>query len=148
MQESDALFGKLEPLLFEAGLTLVDLGVSRRGGAQVRLTVYSPKGTGTDECAKAYRIAYPEAQAVLSCSEPKLEVASPGIDRALRSARDWSIFQGQGVRVLLQGETEWIRGRIESADGSSARLACTGGSRVVEFEAVSKARLDSSQGGD
>ena len=133
----------------EAGLSLIDLSVGRRGGSVlVRMTVYSPKGTGTDECAKAHRVAYPVAQAVLADPDPSLEVSSPGIDRALKTAREWEIFRGKGVRVLLQGETEWIRGRIESADGRTASLACKGGSRVIEFEAVSKARLDSSQGGD
>jgi ribosome maturation factor RimP len=149
MQENDTLFAKLEPLLAEAGLVLVDLTVSRHGGSvQVRMTVYSPKGTGTDECAKAHRIAYPEVQAVLAHPDPSLEVASPGIDRNLRSSREWSIFAGKGVRVLLRGETEWIRGRIKGMDGGSVSLAIPGGSRVIELAAVSKARLDSSQEGD
>jgi ribosome maturation factor RimP len=149
MQESDALFAKLEPLLAEAGLVLVDLIVSRHhGSAQVRMTVYSPKGTGTNECAKAHRIAYPEAQAFLAHPDPSLEVASPGIDRVLRSAREWAIFKGKGVSVLLRGEQEWLRGRIAGVDGESVSLACADGPRVIGLEAVSKARLDSSQEGD
>jgi ribosome maturation factor RimP len=149
MQESDTLFAKLEPLLSEAGLALVDLVVSRhRGSAQVRMTVYSPKGTGTNECAKAHRIAYPEAQAVLAHPDPSLEVSSPGIDRVLRSAREWAIFKGKGVSVLLRGEEEWLRGRIEGVDGGTASLACAEGPRSIELEAVSKAKLDSSQEGD
>ena len=139
----------LEPLLSEAGLILVDLNASRRGGsAQVRMTVYSPKGTGTNECAKAHRIAYPKIVEALADPDPVLEVASPGIDRLLRSPREWSIFKGKEARVLLGGEEEWFRGRIESVEGGTVTLACAGGSRVIELEAVTKARLDSSQEGD
>jgi ribosome maturation factor RimP len=149
MQETDVLFAKLEPLLREAGLSLVELSAGRRGGsATVRMTVYSPRGTGTDECAKAHRIAYPVAQAILAPAEPSLEVSSPGIDRVLRSAREWEIFMGKDVRVLLSGETEWIQGRIASVDGASASLDCQGETRVIGLEAVSKARLDSSREGD
>jgi ribosome maturation factor RimP len=149
MQESDRLFTELEPLLSEAGLKLVELSVSRhRGSVQVRITVFSPRGTGTAECAKAHRIAYPKAVDVLVHSDPGLEVSSPGIDRALRSDREWAIFSGKGVRVLLRDEQEWFGGRIQSADGRTVTLACPGGSRVIELEAVSKARLDSSQEGD
>jgi ribosome maturation factor RimP len=149
MQESERLFEQLEPLLSEAGLTLVDLIVSRRGGTvQVRLTVYSPKGTGTDECAKAHRIAYPKAVEVLASPDPSLEVASPGIDRVLHSAREWSIFKGRGVRLLLKGEADWLRGRIDGVEGESVKLACAGVPRVIELQAISKARLDSSQEGD
>lgn len=149
MQESDKLFAQLEPLLSEAGLTLVDLNVSRRGGAlQVRMTVYAPKGTGTNECAKAHRIAYPKVVEVLAHQDPSLEVASPGIDRVLGSAREWTIFKGKGVRVLLKGEEEWLQGRIDGVEGENVKLVCAGGPRVIGLEAVSKARLDSSQGGD
>jgi ribosome maturation factor RimP len=149
MQESDRLFAELEPLFSEAGLTLVDLSVSRRGGSvQVGITVYSARGTGTDECAKAHRIAYPKAVEVLAYPDPSIEVASPGIDRVLRSSREWSIFKGKGARVLLRDEQEWFLGRIESVDGETVTLACPGGSRVIELKAVSKARLDSSQGGN
>jgi ribosome maturation factor RimP len=149
MQESDTLFKRLEPQLAEAGLALVELAVGRRGGsALVRMTVYSAGGTGTDECAKAHRIAYPAAQEVLGHPDPELEVSSPGIDRALKSAREWAVFKGRGVKVLLRDETEWIRGRIEGSDEISASLACKDGSRVIEFGSMAKARLDSSQGGD
>jgi len=149
MQESDTLFAKLEPLLSRAGLKLVDLAVSRRrGAAAVRMTIYSPKGTGTDECAKASRIAYAEAQAVLGDPDPSLEVASPGIDRVLRSDREWEIFKGRGVSVLLKGEAERVRGRILGLDGKVVRLACAEGPRAIELEAVAKAKLDSSQEGD
>ncbi len=149
MAESEKLFVELEPLLTEAGLNLVDLSVSRRGvSVQVRVTIYSPMGTGTDECAKAHRIAYPRIIEVLAHPEPSLEVASPGIDRVLRSARDWSIFKGKGVRVLLRGEQEWLRGRIQGLDGRSVLLDFPTGPRAVGLEAISKARLDSSQEGD
>ena len=149
MRESETLFAGLEPLLLEAGLTLVDLSVNRRGdSARVRFTIYSPRGTGTDECARAHRIAFAKAAEVLAVADPILEVSSPGIDRTIGSPREWSIFKGKGVRVLLRGEEEWLLGRIESVEGGTVRLACSGGLRVMELEAVSKARLDSSLEGD
>jgi Uncharacterized protein conserved in bacteria len=149
MQESETLFAKLEPLLSEAGLSLIDLSVSRhRGSAQVRMTVYSPKGTGTNECAKASRIAYPVAQTALGDEDPSLEVQSPGIDRVLRSSREWAIFKGRGVRVIFQGETEWAPGRIGEVEGEAVSIAFKDGKRLVRFEEISKARLDSSQEGD
>jgi ribosome maturation factor RimP len=149
MQESERLFAELEPLLSEAGLTLVDLVVGRRGGsAQVRMTVHAPGGTGTNECAKAHRVSYARAAELLGSPELSLEVASPGIDRALRTPREWAVFKGKGVRVLLRGETEWLLGRIEGLEGGSVTISRADGPRVFELEAVSKARLDSSQEGD
>jgi ribosome maturation factor RimP len=149
MQNKEKLIAELEPLLSEAGLILVDLNASRHGGSmQVRMTIYSPRGTGTDECAKAHRIAYPRIAEFLADPATILEVASPGIDRLLRTPREWSIFRGKEARVLLGGEEEWFRGRIESVDGGTVTLACPSGLRAIELEAITKARLDSSQEGD
>ncbi len=149
MQESDSLFNELEPLLAGAGLTLVELSASRRGSsATVRFTVYKPGGTGTDQCSAAHRLAYPRLQALLGTEDVTLEVASPGIDRPLRSPREWRVFQGRAVRVLPKEGGDWIRGRLVSAEGGRIVLACPEGERVLELSAVAKARLDSSQEGD
>ena len=105
MQESDSLFAELEPLLAGAGLTLVELNAKRRvDSASVRLTIFAPKGTGTNECSKAHRLAYPRLMAFFGTENVSLEVASPGIDRALRSPHEWAIFAGKAVKVLLEGK--------------------------------------------
>jgi ribosome maturation factor RimP len=149
MQDNDALFAELEPILAGSGLTLVELSATRRGArADVHATVYSPSGTGTEECSKAHRLMYPRLQAALGIQDVMLEVASPGIDRALKNAREWSIFKGRGARVLLREGGEWIRGRIIRVDGKSVVLSFGGEERGIELAAIAKARLDSSQEGD
>jgi ribosome maturation factor RimP len=148
MQDSERLLERLEPLLAEAGLALVELAAGRSGGSlRVRMTIYSPGGTGTDECAKAHRIAYPVVEEVLGSPEPELEVSSPGIDRILRGPREWAVFVGKGVRVLFRDEAEWVKARIEGVEGGRLRLALADGPIEVGFEDVAKARLDSSADG-
>ena len=149
MQENERLFAELEPLLAGAGLALVELSASRRGGsATVRTTVYKAAGTGTDECAAAHRLMYPRLQILLGTESLSLEVASPGIDRSLRTAREWRVFAGRSVKVLLKDGGDWIRGKIAECDGEKVVLACRNGARSVALAAVAKARLDSSQEGD
>jgi len=149
MQEQEALIADLEPLLAGAGLTLVELSLSRhRGSVQVRAVVYAAGGTGTAECAAAHRLIYPRLQLLLGVQDPFLEVASPGIDRAIRSPREWDIFKGRSARVLLGGRGEWVRGRIVSALSGSVTLATPNGERSILLADIAKARLDSSQEGD
>lgn len=143
------MFAELEPLLAGAGLALVELSATRRGSAaSVHATVYSPAGTGTNECATAHRLVYPRLQILLGTENVMLEVASPGIDRTIRTAREWRVFGGKPVKVLLKEGGEWIRGRIANSDGEKVVIACHDGSRTIELAAVAKARLDSSQEGD
>jgi len=149
MLESDTLFAELEPLLAGSGLTLVEFSARRRASsASAKATVYAPSGTGTGECAAAHRLIYPRLEAFSGTEDVELEVASPGIDRALKEPREWSIFAGRAVKALLVGEGEWIRGRILRVEGGRVVLACAQGERALELSAVAKARLDSSQEGD
>jgi ribosome maturation factor RimP len=149
MQEQEALIADLEPLLAGAGLTLVELSLSRhRGSVQVRAVVYAAAGTGTAECSAAHRLIYPRLQILLGLEDPFLEVASPGIDRSIRSPREWSVFKGKGVRVLLKESVEWIRGRILAAESGGVTIATSTGDMKLAFVDIAKARLDSSQEGD
>jgi len=153
MTESEALFDELASLLSGAGLALVELNVGRgRGSAQARATIYAPDGTGTSECAKAHRIIYPRLQAFFGSQEPTLEVASPGIDRTLRSDREWRIFAGRRVRILLKEDAtegrDWISGRIERAGDEGVVLATDKGERALRFDEIAKAKLDSTREGD
>jgi len=149
MQESERLFAELEPLVAGVGLVLVEMGLSRRGDSvQVRAVIYSPAGTGTAECSRAHRLMYPRLQELLGTEGPYLEVASPGIDKPIRSAREWAIFKGKGARVLLKEGGDWIRGRIVDAGSGRVVLATSGGELSLEFDSIAKAKLDSSQEGD
>lgn len=149
MQEQETLYERLEPLLKGVGLEIVELAMSRgRGSVKAQLTVFSPGGTGTDECAKAHRLAYPLMQSVCGVEDPHLEVASPGIDRIIRSRREYSVFAGRGVRVCLHGEGDWLRGRIVGVEGEDLVLEIEGERRPVPLVEVAKARLDSTQEGD
>ncbi len=155
MQEQEAIIADIEPLVKSAGLELVEFNLSQhRGSTQARAMVYSPNGTGTDECAAAYRLIYPRLQVLLGTEDVYLEVSSPGIDRTLKSAREYSIFSGRGIRVLLLNETEWIRGRILSVNDNKLVLRTVGdknsdrGDMTIGLDSIVKARLDSTQEGD
>ncbi len=149
MQEQEKLFSEIEPLLAGVGLDLLELTLSRRGKeTHVRAVIYSPAGTGTDQCVTAHRLMYPRLQVVLGVQEPFIEVASPGIDRTLKTRREWEIFKGKTVRILDREGGEWIHGKIVSVEGDRVTLANAGSEFVVELARIAKARLDSSREGD
>lgn len=149
MQEPENIEAEIEGLLKEAGLELVELALSRKGGAvNARAVVYSPTGTGTRECSIAHRIIYPLLQLRFAIEDPSLEVSSPGIDRQIKSPREYLVFAGKGLRILLADETEWIRGKILSVTERGLSLETDKGTEVFDLTAVAKARLDSTQEGD
>jgi ribosome maturation factor RimP len=149
MQEQESIGAEIEKLLSGSGLSLVEFSLNRRGNSvRARAVVYSPSGTGTDECSRAHRLIYPRLQVLCAAEDPYLEVSSPGIDRTLRSPREYGVFVGKGVRILLVNESEWICGRILASTDRDLTLATEAGTEVFDLSAVAKARLDSTQEGD
>ena len=148
MTESQELYKDIAGLLEEKGLKLVDLSLNRNQGAiqQVRAVIYRTEGTGIDECAKAHRLLQPRLESLLGDDDFQLEVSSPGLDRVIRSDREYAIFVGRGVRLSLKDETV-VCGRIVSASLENVVLSTEGVENSIPLDLVKKGKLDSSQEG-
>jgi ribosome maturation factor RimP len=147
MTESIELYNDIAPILTGIGLELVDLIVSHRKGAtEARAIVYCASGTGIDECSKAHRLIQARLEALLGEDDFQLETASPGIDRTIRYPREYAIFAGRGVLLVLDDE-DVVAGRIASSDGTEVVIATPNGDRAVAIERILKGKLDYSQEG-
>lgn len=131
------------PVLGEYGLTLVELEWrDRRPRGVLRVFVDKPGGVGIGDCERASR----ELGDVLDASGLMsggydLEVSSPGLDRLLRTDREYRWAIGQRVRCWLAGGDE-VCGRL--TDVAEGRLVLEDEGRPIEVERarVTKARLD------
>ncbi len=147
MTESQLLYNDIAELVAGIGLRLVDLTVSRqKNSTQVRAVVYSPSGTGINECARAHRLMQPRLAERLGTEDFQLEVASPGLDRILHDQREYEIFAGRGVALVLEDGSQ-EQGIIASSDGDALVLDKHGERRVLPLSTIRKAKLDFSQEG-
>lgn len=148
MSEKD-LEHEVDELLKAVDLDLLEFSVARRRGAvHVKAVVYSQKGTGTDECAKAHRLMLPRIQMALGDQDPYIEVYSPGIDRVLRSEREWKAFAGQHLKYLLSGESEWRTGQLQGYENGIAKIAVNAAIIDIPVASIVKAKLDSTHEGE
>lgn len=140
---------EIDELLKAIGLDLLEFSVARRrGGVYVKAVIYSPKGTGTDECVKAHRLMLPRVQMALGDQDPYIEVYSPGIDRILRNEREWRAFVGQRVKYLLAGESEWRSGLLQAFESGTAKIAADAAVADIPLASIVKAKLDSTHEGE
>jgi ribosome maturation factor RimP len=131
------------PVLHDQGLTLVELEWHARAGRSVlRVFVDRPGGVAIADCERVSR----ELGDLLDVSglieaSYDLEVSSPGLDRQLRSEREYRWAVGKRVQCWLAGGRE-VRGRL--AEVAPQRLVLERDGERVELEraAVTKARLD------
>ncbi len=125
--------GKIEPVVAGMGYELVDVQLT--GGGLLRVFIDKPAGIGLDDCV-AVSNQLTRALPVEGVAFERLEVSSPGLDRPLRKAADFSRFAGQKAEVrmrtpdatgrrkfvgVLRGEAE---GRVSiELEGHTVRLA-------------------------
>lgn len=93
--------GLLFPILEELALELVDVEFKREGRDWfLRIFIDKPGGVTLDDCADVSR----QLGAVLDVEDAietsyRLEVSSPGLDRPLKTARDFERFKGSTVKI-------------------------------------------------
>jgi len=135
---------EVEPIVSGMGFSLVELRHSRsKNQNHVILVVYRSDGVGVNECAAISKNLYPRLELIDGLENLQLQVSSPGLDRILKSEEEYSIFRGRNVKVMLHGETEWIRGKIESVEEGEISLHTGGEIQRIKMSEIRKAKLDS-----
>ncbi|MSS70788.1 MAG: ribosome maturation factor RimP [Candidatus Latescibacteria bacterium] len=133
----------IRPLLESEAFELVELnlGGSRR---RRRLCVFAdrPGGITLDECARLNRMI----GGALEAEDPiegsyVLEVSSPGLDRLLKTERDFARSTGRKVRVILSSGAVHV-GILKACFEEAILLDVSGTSLKLERGAIAKANLE------
>lgn len=103
----DKLTAVAEPVASRFGFVLVDVRFGQLGRKRtLEVTIFKPGGTvGLDDCELVSRAL----EAELEAGSPPivdgsflLEIQSPGIERELKTEREFAVFVGQMVEVRLR----------------------------------------------
>jgi ribosome maturation factor RimP len=136
-----------ERVVVSEGLALVDLEL-KGGQANLLLRVYidKPGGVSHGDC----QLVSEQMSAILDVEDPipgryVLEVSSPGLDRKLVKASDYTHFVGRLARLVLRepvGNQKVLEGRLAGFEAGRVRLDLVAGGRIeMELDNISKARL-------
>jgi ribosome maturation factor RimP len=145
MQEEDRtarLEKVVQPILDDHGLELVDLEWREGPRGVLKLAVDKRGGVVVGDCERVSR----EIGDVLDVSGVittgyDLEVSSPGVDRRLRSDREFRWATGKRVRCWQSGGVE-VQGRLTEVSHDRLVLEHEGQRIEVPRANVTKARLD------
>jgi ribosome maturation factor RimP len=138
------------------GLELFDIQLRRESiGWVVRVFIDRPgpadtpdDSVGIEDCARVSR----EISAILDVEDPidrayTLEVSSPGLDRPLRTERDFRRFAGRLAKIVVEPAVDGQKhfaGRIEGVDDAGAVIFEAEGRKRhrIPLDAIKRARLD------
>ncbi len=138
----------IEPVIDSMGIELVDVELNKmRGKALLRVYIDKEDGVKISDCESVSR----EIEGVLDVEDPipysyVLEVSSPGLDRPLKSLKDYKRFSGNMVRVITHEPIEkqnCFVGKLEAAEENEIVLALPKDRKVtIPYENISRAKLE------
>ncbi|MEY4960844.1 MAG: hypothetical protein RL610_1023 [Pseudomonadota bacterium] len=140
--ETMELHELLELTLSGMGYELVDVERSPRGKL-LRVFIDKPNGITVEDCA-AISNHLDRLFTVENVDYDRLEISSPGMDRPLKRASDFSRFTGElaklKLRVALQGQRNFI-GILRGVSDEVLKLEVDGAMLDIELGNLEKARL-------
>lgn len=105
-------------------------------------TVNPDENMGVNDCAKVHRVLLPRLEELLGTEDTTMELTSPGIEHNIKNAAEFAVFKGRNVRVWDKEITDWIGGKIISADDKSVTMEKENGEQFTElFENIAKAKF-------
>jgi ribosome maturation factor RimP len=131
------------PVLRDHGLELVDLEWRAHGPRGVlRVFIDKPGGVRVEDCERVSR----EVGDILDVADLipgryDLEISSPGLDRLLKTDREFRWAQGKRVRCWLADGHE-LHGRLVEVGDDRLVVETDDGREPVERAEVRKARLE------
>jgi len=132
----------LERTVPAMGYELVDWDMSARSGL-MRVFIDKPKGVDVEDCARV-STHLTHLFAVEGVDFDRLEVSSPGLDRSLKKAADFTRFAGEEVRLTLResvGNSKRIKGVLRGVEGEAIVVDTQTGTMSIPLANIDKARL-------
>ena len=143
--EKEKIAEAVETLIEKMGFKIVEINYSRRqSNINIRAVVYGENGVSLSDCESLYKTVYPKIEMILEDrNDLYLEITSPGIDRLLKSFREYEIFKGKNAKIMLKGKNDWIRGTISGTGNDKVFIDSDGGSRFeISYQDIQKGKLD------
>lgn len=141
--EKNSIFEMLAPILQIDGIELVDVETQEK---TLRILVHKPRGLSVVDCQVVSQVVHP----ILAVHQyltayTQLEVASPGVDRPLRTAEDFQRNLGRKVQIEAAAEnarTYEVEGTVTAVFGGKVVLAQVTGEQVsVEISQIRDAHI-------
>ncbi|MFQ3621283.1 MAG: ribosome maturation factor RimP [Spirochaetales bacterium] len=143
MKDLDAeILADIEPVLQGMGYGVVEVHtVMQKSGLKVYIVITKKGGVNIDDTTEVLQLLKPRIQILTDSPDIYLEVSSPGIDRIIKSTREYRVFLGRGIKILIEKE-QWIGGILQGVEENRLLLKNKDKEFSIPFEKIKKAKLD------
>lgn len=145
-QLSEEITALIRPVVEGAGLELVEVQYRQESvGWVLRIIIYKEDGIGVDDCAKVSKeVSYLLDVEDLMPHKYHLEVTSPGLDRSLKTERDFERNIDEKVTLVVADQDKKNKdfiGFIKNVQHGEITVLTEAGQEVFLIENIVKAKL-------
>jgi len=139
-------YSECAPLVEGLGYHLIELKIVPVKTVTKIFAVIAPKvpdrNISVNDCSRVHHALLPRLEALLGTDNTSMELTSPGIDRNIKNAAEFSLFIGRSLRVWSKKENDWIGGKIVSADETALAMEAEKGETItVPYGEIAKAKF-------
>jgi len=142
----EKIFAIADRVAEQHGVDIADIEILGQGKLLLRVFIDKEGGVTLGDC----ELFSKSLSAALDIEDPvsgpfTLEVSSPGLDRPLKSLKDFEKNKGKLARIVTMEKIDnqnFIIGRIGEIANSSITLLVNDRSVVIPFDTITKARLE------
>jgi ribosome maturation factor RimP len=142
----EKIFAIADRVAEQHGVDIADIEILGRGKLLLRVFIDKEGGVTLDDC----ELFSKSLAAFLDVEDPvpgpfTLEVSSPGLDRPLKSLKDFEKNEGKLARIVTMEKIEnqnFIVGRIGETTNGSVTLFVKDRPIEIPFDKITKARLE------
>lgn len=141
----ESLFTQIDETLSGKGFRLVDLNIAQKNrNVFVRVVLYRAEGFTLKDCESIHKTLFPLVEKEIpEGRDLSMEVTSPGIDRVLKSEREYLLFKGKKVLLFLKTGGEPLSATLTDADESRVFIMLEDGSSAeLTYGEIQKAKLN------
>ena len=134
----------IQPLLDEQGIELVELQYNKGKRTSLRLFIWEEGGVSLDRCMQISRqVSDLLDRKDVIAEKYFLEVSSPGLDRPLKTKRDFERQMGRAIKAVIRDgkEDRTIKGKIEHVYEEGVSIQTNYGAERALFKEIVSAKV-------
>lgn len=143
-------YTECEKIVSQLGFHLVELKISPQNGVvkiDATITGDDPsKNISVNDCSRVHKVLLEALEEMLGTDNTYMELSSPGMERNIRNAAEFALFTGREIRIFDKDSTDWVGGKLVSADDKSLVLEIkkedgSSEQKNIPFEQIAKAKF-------
>lgn len=137
--DNNEIYNLVKNVTDRLGIEIIEINIFRkRDRGKIQIVLYKGNDFGVDTLYDLHKMFLLSLESVFKCNF-SLEISTPGINRKIKSDREFKIFEGRRIKLMLNNDFE--EGLILKADSGSFIFKTDNEETRILYSDVKKAKL-------